>query len=312
MGLLNTKRKPEDRVADFVSHVVFPEPDTMTPTTAWERIRQDQQQTFIVPMNAKLPKHRDKLRFVCLSDTHSHVENLKNFVPDGDILLHTGNFTNTGQITEIVNFNTFLGCLPHRRKVVIAGNQDLTFDDSLWNDEHRMKESFNLSRKSVNYSLEQSKVLNVKDLLTNCDYLEDSSLWLCGLHIYGSPWIPEYGNSAFNMKRGKDILRKWDQIPDSVDVLLTHGPPLGYGDVTMARSRVGCLELLNTIQKRVRPLYHVFGHVHEGYGVSSDGHTTFINASTCTVTYTPSNIPLVFDVHIPKGHSKDELLKRKT
>lgn len=45
--------------------------------------------------------------------------------------------------------------------------------------------------------------------------------------VFLSNRIPEYGNSAFNMKRGKDILRKWDQIPDSVDVLLTHGPPLG-------------------------------------------------------------------------------------
>lgn len=82
----------------------------------------------------------------------------------------------------------FSGTLPHKRKIVIAGNQDLTFDDSLWIDEKRMKESFNLSRRSVNCALEQSKVLKVKDLLTNCVYLEDTSFLLCGIHIYGSPW----------------------------------------------------------------------------------------------------------------------------
>lgn len=49
-----------------------------------------------------------------------------------------------------------------------------------------------------------------------------------------------------------------------------------------------------------------------GYGIASDGRTTFINSSSCTVTYTPSNIPIVFDVPIPKGHSKDELVKNNS
>ena len=27
--------------------------------------------------------------------------------------------------------------------------------------------------------------------------------------------------------------------------------------------RVGCVELMNTVQLRVKPKYHVFGHIHE-------------------------------------------------
>ena len=44
---------------------------------------------------------------------------------------------------------------------------------------------------------------------------------------------------------------------------------------------------------------HVFGHVHEGYGVSCDGYTTFINASSCTEKYALSNPPIVFDLPLP-------------
>jgi hypothetical protein len=46
-----------------------------------------------------------------------------------------------------------------------------------------------------------------------------------------------------------------------------------------------------------------------GYGVTSDGHTTYINASTCTLRYKPDHEPIVFDFPIPEGHVKDELLK---
>ena len=50
------------------------------------------------------------------------------------------------------------------------------------------------------------------------------------------------------------------------------------------------------MQARVKPAYHVFGHIHEGYGATTDGRTTFLNGSTCTFNYRPDNAPLVFDV----------------
>ena len=63
-----------------------------------------------------------------------------------------------------------------------------------------------------------------------------------------------------------------------------------------SRQRAGCLDLLDTVTRRVRPAYHVFGHIHEGYGATTNGTTTFVNASTCTVRYQPDNPPLVFDL----------------
>lgn len=38
----------------------------------------------------------------------------------------------------------------------------------------------------------------------------------------------------------------------------------GYKDTCSDGFRAGCAELLTTIQNRVKPKYHVFGHIHEG------------------------------------------------
>ena len=100
-------------------------------------------------------------------------------------------------------------------------------------------------------------------------------------------------------------LNKWDQIPDDTDILITHTPPVGYGDFCCTGIRAGCVELLNTVRLRVRPKYHIYGHIHEGYGVRSDGKVIFINASICDINYMPTNKPVVFDISVPKGHSKE-------
>ena len=38
---------------------------------------------------------------------------------------------------------------------------------------------------------------DMKKLLTNCVYLEDSWINLYGYKIYGSPWTPEFGSMGF-------------------------------------------------------------------------------------------------------------------
>jgi len=146
---------------------------------------------------------------------------------------------------------------------------------------------------------------NIREALTNCTYLEDELLELWGVRIYGSPWQPEFCRWAFNVPRGTACLDKWNQIPVGVDVLVTHTPPVGHGDLCCSGVRAGCVELLSTVQQRVRPKYHVFGHVHEGYGITSDGKIIYVNASTCDINYLPNNQPIVFDVTLPPGVTKD-------
>ena len=94
------------------------------------------------------------------------------------------------------------------------------------------------------------------------------------------------------------MLDKWQQIPEGVDVLMTHTPPLGRGDLTGTGVHAGCMDLLNEIQGRVRPTFSLFGHVHScGGSVSSDGVTTFANCSVVDeITHQPKNAAFVFDL----------------
>jgi len=76
------------------------------------------------------------------------------------------------------------------------------------------------------------------------------------------------------------------------------GPPLGMNDMTSSVGRQGCEDLLEAIQSRDVPV-SVSGHLHSGYGVTSDGVTLFANASTCDSQYKPINPPIVFDLPPP-------------
>lgn len=80
-------------------------------------------------------------------------------------------------------------------------------------------------------------------------------------HLFRQPF---YGGWAFNIPRGQPCLDKWNQIPEGIDILVTHSPPLGHGDLCSSGVRAGCVELLSSVQKRIVPKYHIFGHVHEG------------------------------------------------
>ncbi|XP_045219430.1 metallophosphoesterase domain-containing protein 1 isoform X2 [Macaca fascicularis] len=190
------------------------------------------------------------------------------------------------------------GSLPYEYKIVIAGNHELTFDQEFMAD--LIKQDFyyfpSVSKlKPENYE-------NVQSLLTNCIYLQDSEVTVRGFRIYGSPWQPWFYGWGFNLPRGQALLEKWNLIPEGVDILITHGPPLGFLDwVPKKMQRVGCVELLNTVQRRVQPRLHVFGHIHEGYGVMADGTTTYVNASVCTVNYQPVNPPIVIDLPTPRN-----------
>lgn len=53
------------------------------------------------------------MKVVCVSDTHGlHDDALQ--VPDGDVFVHAGDFTDTGERSEVLAFNEFLGRLPHQ------------------------------------------------------------------------------------------------------------------------------------------------------------------------------------------------------
>ncbi len=205
------------------------------------------------------------LKLVLISDTHNLHQRLK--IPEGEVLIHAGDITRWGDPADLRQFNRFLGMLPHPYKIVIAGNHDFCLERNPGESEA---------------------------LLTNCIYLRDQSITLHGIKFYGSPWQPQFCNLAFNLKRGPELKAKWDLIPPDTDVLITHGPPLGYGDRTLWKKRAGCAELLNAALA-IKPRLHVFGHIHEAAGIFANAHTTFVNASSCDINYRPINPPIIFE-----------------
>ena len=226
---------------------------------------------------SNVPKS-EKLRFVCLSDTHGKHDGVD--LPEGDVLLHTGDFTMTGRTNEIEDFNHWLGTLPYKHKIVIAGNHD----------------------KGLDKIFKKEAALDGHDALSNCTYLEDEEVTIGGYKIYGSPWTPEFGYWGF-MERRESLDVIWNKIPDDTDILLTHGPPLGILDHCQSGALAGCMHLLDAIVNRVKPKFHIFGHIHESRGLlrSELSDTIFINASNCTIRYRPDNAPVVFELPI-KGN----------
>jgi Icc-related predicted phosphoesterase len=85
--------------------------------------------------------------------------------------------------------------------------------------------------------------------------LENSSVLVNGLKIYGLPITPYFLGMAFNKRRGDEIKKVWKKIPSDTDIPITHGPPFGILD-----KNVGCEELLAKVIK-VKPKLHVFGHI---------------------------------------------------
>jgi Icc-related predicted phosphoesterase len=206
------------------------------------------------------------LRIVCISDTHGGHDAFQ--IPTGDILLHAGDFSKRGKEHEIIAFNDWLGKLPHKHKVVIAGNHDFGMEK--------------YPEKAHQW-------------ITHAHYLNDSEITIEGLRIWGSPITPWFFDWAFNRYRGADIRKHWDLIPHGIDILITHGPPKDILDKTARGEGVGCEDLAVAIA-RVRPRLHVFGHIHEAHGKEEKDGTTYLNASLMDLQYNPTQTAWVIEL----------------
>ena len=68
---------------------------------------------------------RPPLRLVVISDTHGFHEQLGETLPDGDLLLHLGDFSPTPNDKEALSdFDKWLSRQPHRQKIVLRGNHE--------------------------------------------------------------------------------------------------------------------------------------------------------------------------------------------
>ena len=233
------------------------------------------------------------MKIVCISDTHSLHKKMEKYgkLPDGDVLVHTGDCTNVGKPHEVTEFvHWFQNIEGFNTKIFIAGNHDWAFENYRYPHNkgdydwyHNLMNGENLSQSDVVY-------------LEDSGFTIESPEFSRPIKFWGSPWQPEFYNWAFNLPRMGDELEKyWSMIPDDTDVLLTHSPPNNIRDFTPTNISVGC-ELLRVRVNQVKPLLHVFGHIHHSHGAVLKDNTMFVNAAICTEQYVPSNKPIVIEL----------------
>ena len=150
-----------------------------------------------IPSNYTLNPN-DYLSLLCISDTHGKegkTETLSvNILPKCDVLLHAGDFTMDGRKKEVKRFNKFGQTLHEsnkfKRLITIAGNHETTFDIPYYNKKNggNRFHRFFKPKPGANYANECKNIIINSKYWT---YLEDSSIIIDGVKIYGSPYQPE-------------------------------------------------------------------------------------------------------------------------
>ena len=130
----------------------------------------------------------------------------------------------------------------------------------------------------------------------NFRYIQDESIELFGLKIYGTAWSLPFNNWAFNLPE-EELCRKFAHIPNNIDILITHSPPFGILDSTPIKKNLGSKSLLEKVVQ-VKPQFHIFGHIHHGYGqhTDKDNNITFMNVSLLDEGYNFVNEPMIIEV----------------
>ena len=205
-----------------------------------------------------------------ISDTHTN--HLGLVIPEGiDMVIHSGDcsnprdpYTNEPEVREFIDW---FGGLPIKHKIYVAGNHDTSIEKGLV-----IKEDFGAY---------------------NIIYLENETIEIEGIKIFGSPHTPQFGQWAF-MKARHKLDRIWKgAIEDGTHIIVTHGPPKGILDLSEdVRGNLefcGCKSLMNRVME-VKPILVLFGHIHNSRTIITNSgmkkiaglDTIFSNAATVT------------------------------
>ena len=189
-----------------------------------------------------------------ISDTHTY-HGLLNIPTDIDMVIHSGDCSNPQDIvkshSEILDFIYWFSVLPIKHKVFVAGNHDVAIERRWITRDHFIE----------------------KDIV----YLENESITIEGINIWGSPHTPSFGSGwAFNKKRDK-LHDLWATIPDDTNVVITHGPPMGILDLSYNAygnklENCGCTAFKKRMLQ-LQPELCLFGHIHNCEDLINAGTT---------------------------------------
>jgi Icc-related predicted phosphoesterase len=211
------------------------------------------------------------MKITAISDTHGHLPDIESTVCP--MYSHQRYEQRRWLENE---FSDWLAKLPAEHIIGIGGNHDFAL------------EHYEALGKSLPWT-----------------YLKDEATTVDGVIFYGSPWVPNLPRWAFH--QDEDGLRyTWSTIPKDVNVLITHGPPAGFGDRVLrihgseSTHHVGCPMLMRQYA-HINPYYHFFGHIHEDRGVWSLGRDRFgltlANVSMVDAGYDRDDrVPMEFNI----------------
>lgn len=184
-----------------------------------------------------------------------------------DFLLHAGDALNYGQTNEFFAFAKDLHRVRSQFKhiIYVPGNHDIFVE------QERERAVAELKKHDIHV-------------------LIDERLELDGISFYGSPGVPllpAYWAFGYGYE---DQTERWSQVKP-MDVLITHGPPLGILDY-----HCGCGYLRQAVD-RLKPKLHVFGHMHECGGEQlQQDRSLFSNVAICDRTYRPARKPFEYEL----------------
>lgn len=239
------------------------------------------------------------MKIVTFSDTHN--KHKKVTLPECDIAIFAGDATSLGHKHEVENFLNWYGkqyqC---KHKVFIAGNHDKSFDKRFftqYEDRDLFKQNEHLGKPGWLVDM-----LDKARVVFQVHYLENSSVTLEGIKIWGSPITPSFYRQywAFNADRNEEIQAYWNKIPSDANIVVTHGPVHGKLDyIPESGEYVGCVDLKAKIEE-ISPMMFICGHIHSGRGVYNTEKTLYVNPSILDNSYEVQGDPMSFNVDTDK------------
>ena len=211
------------------------------------------------------------MRIAAIGDTHGHRD---WEIPSCDVFIHAGDMSRLGKLQPTVEgvfakVKTALDEGVIKYAVLVPGNHDFCFENSI-----------EACREEIRHP--------------NLFILIDEGITLDGVSFYGTPWTPQFFNWAFMGDEGQ-LAEHFSRIPEGLDVLISHGPPRGILDPGWREEHVGSTALAARVEA-VKPLHHVFGHLHGAGGQKVEGVTNFYNVAAVDEQYNLMRGCYVFDV----------------
>eukprot|EP00201_Polytomella_parva_P011264 CAMPEP_0175061028 /NCGR_PEP_ID=MMETSP0052_2-20121109/13361_1 /TAXON_ID=51329 ORGANISM="Polytomella parva, Strain SAG 63-3" /NCGR_SAMPLE_ID=MMETSP0052_2 /ASSEMBLY_ACC=CAM_ASM_000194 /LENGTH=247 /DNA_ID=CAMNT_0016326845 /DNA_START=287 /DNA_END=1030 /DNA_ORIENTATION=- len=151
---------------------------------------------------------------------------------------------------EAAVYGKWINSLPVNHTAIVLGNRDATAD-----------------------SVTSLKVL--ENSFNGSTLIHNEIIEVMGYRIFGSSYVPNYPDA---FQPGDDVKPAvhWATYlpPDAdVDIIVTHGPPFGFGDEVRRKGHLGDTELLRAVQAlQKKPMLWICAHIHESHGVYSVPH----------------------------------------